>query len=62
MCSVLLCRRGAAEVRKQVSSAYLSDLPTSISGLNLANVSDNTCIYVNIVYLAQKHFIHQNSV
>ena len=31
------CRRGAAEVRKQVSSAYLGDLPKSISGLNLAS-------------------------
>ena len=32
-------RKGAAEVRKQVSSAYLGDLgdlPKSISGLNLA--------------------------
>ncbi len=32
----LHCRRGAAEVRKQVSSAYLGDLPKSISGLNLS--------------------------
>ena len=31
-----LYRKGAAEVRKQVSSAYLNDLPKSISGINLA--------------------------
>ena len=34
---MLAFRKGsAAEVRKQVSSAYLGDLPKSVSGLNLA--------------------------
>ncbi|ELU18916.1 hypothetical protein CAPTEDRAFT_133102, partial [Capitella teleta] len=36
-------RRGAAEVRKQVSSAYLADLPKSISGLNLATQNVPLC-------------------
>lgn len=33
---VCLLRRGAAEVRKQVSSAYLGDLSKSSSGINIS--------------------------
>ena len=36
------CRRGAAEVRKQVSSSHLADLPKSVSGLNLSTAVPTT--------------------
>ncbi|KAI0241294.1 hypothetical protein LSAT2_029934, partial [Lamellibrachia satsuma] len=36
-----LNKRGAAEVRKQVSSSYLADLPKSISGLNLSTAGQS---------------------
>lgn len=35
----LFVRRGAAEVRKQVSSAYLGDLSKSSSGINISAVA-----------------------
>ncbi len=57
---VVLYRRGAAEVRKQVSSAYLGDLPKSISGLNLSTATSqvqplvclSVCLYLPLPSLS----------
>ena len=49
-------RRGAAEVRKQVSSACITDLPKSISGLNLAQAIMQTVSPINYSSVSKKVF------
>ena len=47
-CSFDYFRQGsAAEVRKQVSSTIFSDLPRSVSGVNLTEVYNNYCIHMS---------------